>query len=61
MEFNQDGELLFKGEYFNDKMWNGKSDNKNNNISYEFKNGKDLLKDLQNIMEKQQQFSKLNI
>ena len=29
-EYNNYGELIFEGKYYNDKRWNGKGYNKNN-------------------------------
>ena len=39
------GKLEFEGEYLNRKKWNGKGYGRNNNIEYELKNGKGLMKE----------------
>ena len=44
-EYSYDGNLIFKGEYKNDKKWNGKGYNSLNNIIYELKEGKGLIKE----------------
>ena len=38
-EYNDDGELLFEGEYLNGKKWNGKGYNENGELTYELKSG----------------------
>ena len=37
--------LKFDGEYLNDKKWNGKGYDTENNISYEIKDGKGSIKE----------------
>ena len=44
-EYNREGKLEFEGEYLQDKRWNGKGYDRNNNISYELKNGQGYVKD----------------
>ena len=44
-EYYYDGTLIFEGEYLNGKEWNGKKYNINNEIIYEIKNGKGLIKE----------------
>ena len=44
-EYSYDGNLIFEGEYKNDKKWNGKGYNSLNNIIYELKEGKGLIKE----------------
>ena len=39
---------MFEGEYLNDKIWEGKGYDKNNNIVFELKNGKGLIKEYNN-------------
>ena len=43
-----DGKLHFQGEYLNDKEWDGKGYDLNNNVVYELKQGKgyDMLKSI---------------
>ena len=43
-EYDKDGNLLFEGEYYNDKIWNGKGFDKNGNITYELMKGKGFIK-----------------
>ena len=44
-EYNQDGILIYEGQYLNGKKWDGKGYDKFNNIIYELKNGKGLIKE----------------
>ena len=44
-EYNEDGQIIFKGEYLNDLKWNGKGYDSFNNIAYELKDGKGLVKE----------------
>ena len=44
-EYNCDNTIIFEGDYFNDKKWNGKGYDKNNNTIYEINNGKGYLKE----------------
>ena len=44
-EFYYDGKLKFEGKYLNGKMWEGKGYDKSNNIIYELKDGKGLIKE----------------
>ena len=44
-EYNQDGILAYEGQYLNGKKWDGKGYDKFNNIIYELKNGKGLIKE----------------
>ena len=39
-EYSFNGKIYFEGEYLNDKKWNGKEYDNNNNLTYELKNGK---------------------
>jgi len=41
----RDGKLLFEGEYKNDKIWNGKGYDQNNNLLYEIQDGKGFVKE----------------
>ena len=43
-EYFSDGNVKFEGEYLNGKKWNGKGYNQNNEIIYELKNGKGIIK-----------------
>jgi len=43
-EYNEKGKLLFEGEYFNDLKWNGKGYDFFDNMQYELKDGKGLIK-----------------
>ena len=45
-EYNEDGKLIFEGEYLNNKILNGKFYNRNNDAYYELKNGKGFIKEL---------------
>ena len=47
-EYNDDGYLIFKGEYKNGKKWNGNGYNKSYNIVYEINNGKGYIKEYDN-------------
>ena len=38
-------QIIFEGQYLNGKRWNGNGFDKNNNILYELKNGKGLVKE----------------
>ena len=44
-EYDYDGKLIFEGEYLNDLKWNGKGYDPFNNIIYELKIGKGLIKE----------------
>ena len=44
-EYTNEGKLLFEGEYKNDLKWNGKGYDSSNNIVYELKEGKGLIKE----------------
>ena len=44
-EYDYKGYLIFDGEYLNGKEWNGKRYNDKNEIVYELKNGKGILKE----------------
>ena len=44
-EYNEDGQIIFKGEYLNDLQWNGKGYDSFNNITYELKDGKGFVKE----------------
>jgi len=44
-EYYSDGTLKFEGEYLKDKKWNGKGFNSLNEVLYELKNGKGLVKE----------------
>ena len=44
-EYNNKGKLIFEGEYFNDLKWNGKGFDTLNNIIYELRDGKGLVKE----------------
>ena len=43
-KYDKKGNVIFEGEYYNDKRWNGKGYNKNNTI-YEMRDGKGYLKE----------------
>ena len=43
-EYSFNGKLEFEGEYFQGKKWSGKGYDLNNNISYELKDGKGIMK-----------------
>ena len=47
-EYNDDGKLIFEGEYLNGKKWNGKGFNINNEIEYEIKDGNGKVKEYYN-------------
>ena len=57
-EYNCDYTIIFEGDYFYDKKWNGKGYDKNNNIIYEKIMEKDILKNLIHIID---YYSKENI
>ena len=38
-EYNYDDKLIFEGEYFNERRWNGKGYDVKNNLKFEIKNG----------------------
>jgi len=44
--YNSKNNLLFEGEYLNGKWWNGKGYDQNENVSFEIKDGKGLIKDM---------------
>ena len=45
-EYYKNGNIKFEGEYLNNKKWNGKLYDLLNNIIYELKNGKGLIKNM---------------
>ena len=47
-EYDGKGNLIFEGEYKNDKKWNGKGYDDSNNVIYELKNGIGKVKDFYN-------------
>ena len=47
-DYDNDGQLIFKGEYLNGKKWNSKGYNGQNNIVYELKNGNGIVKEYNN-------------
>ena len=44
-EYYWNGKLKFEGEYLNGKQWQGKGYDENNNIAYDIKEGKGLIKE----------------
>ena len=44
-EYYKNGKLSFEGEYKNDLKWDGNGYDSNNNIAYELKDGKGLIKE----------------
>ena len=44
-EYNSEEQLIFEGEFTNGKKWNGKGYDNSNNVIYELKNGKGLIKE----------------
>jgi len=42
--YHSNGQIKFEGEYFNGKKWNGKGYDNYNNVIYELKNGKGIVK-----------------
>ena len=44
--YYKNGNIKFEGEYLNNKKWNGKLYDLLNNIIYELKNGKGLIKNI---------------
>ena len=44
-EYDNDGNLIFEGEYLFNKKWNGKGFDKNGNIIFELKEGKGYIKE----------------
>ena len=48
-EYNRNEQLIFEGEYLNDKKWTGKGYVNSNNIIYELKEGKGLVKEYTDI------------
>ena len=51
-EYNHDCKLLFEGEYYNDLKWNGRGYDLYNNIIYELKDGKGLVKEYDIFQDK---------
>ena len=47
-EYYSKRRLKFEGEYLNGKRWEGKGYDTNNNVVYELKNGKGLVKEYYN-------------
>ena len=47
-EYYYNNKLRFEGEYLNGQIWNGKGYDPFNNIVYELKDGKGLIKDYNN-------------
>jgi len=44
-EYNNDGKLIFEGEYYKNKKWEGKGYDINSNVVYILKKGKGLVKE----------------
>ena len=44
-EYNENKKLIFEGEYKNNKRWNGKGYDTNNNIVYEIQNGNGYIRE----------------
>ena len=44
-EYNYNGDIIFEGEYYKNKKWEGKGYDNRNNIIYELKEGKGLVKE----------------
>ena len=47
-EYNLDGEIIFEGEYKDDKKWNGKGYDEDGNVIYEINNGNGKIKEYNN-------------
>ena len=61
-EYDNEGILIFEGQYLDNKKWDGKGYNKFNNIIYELKNGKGLMKEfLDNELIYEGEYKLLNL